>query len=248
MRATVGPLPPAVYWRRRVVVLGALLLGIIVWFVACSHGDDDKPNTKNASSQLPTPEPGKSSASASPTPDDGLLDSAPPGGQAYPDPDPVKSSAAPDPGDLLQTTAPGVNTDVNAAGNACTDAEMQVTPVPGATKVKRGVPLAITLTIKNIGTRTCTRDVGADPQELYLEQGVQKYWSSDKCNPTKGSDVATFAPGAEKTFNVTWNGRQSTACSGAAPAGPAPAAGEYQLRGRLDGIISAPPVVVTITS
>ena len=40
MRLTVGPLPPAVYWRRRAVVLGALLLVVIVLFVSCC-GDDD---------------------------------------------------------------------------------------------------------------------------------------------------------------------------------------------------------------
>ena len=37
MRPTVGPLPSAVYWRRRAVVLGAVLLGIIVLFVSCSR-------------------------------------------------------------------------------------------------------------------------------------------------------------------------------------------------------------------
>ena len=39
MRATVGPLPSAVYWRRRAVVLGAVLLSIIVLFVSCSGND-----------------------------------------------------------------------------------------------------------------------------------------------------------------------------------------------------------------
>ncbi|WP_189328181.1 adhesin [Actinoplanes ianthinogenes] len=254
MRATVGPLPPAVYWRRRAVVLGALLLGIIVWFVACSHEDDKTPNTKNASSSLPTPAPAKTSATASPAPS-GLLDSAPPGGQSYPDPDAVQSQGTLPGGDgsgLLPTTGSingtGSNTNVNEpADGSCADAEMLVTPVPAATTIKRGVPLAITLKIKNVGTRTCTRDVGADPQELYLDQGAQKVWSSDKCSTAKGSDVQSFAPGAEREWNITWNGRQSSACSGSVAAGPAPEAGQYQLRGRLDQILSK-PVTLTITA
>lgn len=249
MRATVGPLPSAVYWRRRAVVLGALLLGIIALFMACSH-EDKKPNTKNASSsQFPTPAPasGKPSTSASPS-DAGLLASAPPGGQAYPDP--VQSQDPDGDSGLLPTNAQttnGTNTNVNGQqGSGCSDAEITVTPVPAATSVKRGGSLAITLRIKNIGSRTCTRDVGADPQELYVEQGAQKFWSSDKCSATKGSDVQTFKPGDQREYNITWNGRQSTACSGSAASGPAPSAGQYELRGRLDTIVSN-PVVLTIS-
>ncbi|WP_436525757.1 adhesin [Actinoplanes sp. HUAS TT8] len=256
MRATVGPLPSAVYWRRRAVVLGALLLGIIALFVACTH-DDKSPNTKNAaSSGLPTPAPASASAkpSGSATPaDDDLLASAPPGG-GQANPDPVQSADPDGDSGLLPPvnsgtsgTNNGTNTNTNVQqGNSCSDAEISVTPVPASTSIKRGASLAITLQIKNIGSRTCTRDVGADPQELYLEQGAQKYWSSDKCSTVKGNDVQTFKPGDQRVYNITWNGRQSTACSGSAASGPAPSAGQYELRGRLDAILSN-PVVLTIS-
>src|SRR4051812_40387555 len=69
MRATVGPLPSAVYWRRRAVVLGAVLLSIIVLFVSCTGGDkNDQRGKGGPASQLPTPAPAKTSASASPGP------------------------------------------------------------------------------------------------------------------------------------------------------------------------------------
>ncbi|GIE90468.1 adhesin [Actinoplanes regularis] len=248
MRTTVGSLPPAVYWRRRAVVLGALLLGIIALFVACSHDDDNKPNTKNASSQYPTPGPASaaSTPSGSPSPtDNGLLESAPPGGQAYPDP--VQSQRPDGDSGLLPTNGTGTDTNVNGQpGGACTDNEISVTPVPAATSIKRGANLPITLRITNVGSRSCTRDVGADPQELYLEQGAQRFWSSDKCSTAGGSDVRTFKPGDHLDFNVTWNGRQSTVCDGTAPSGPAPGAGQYELRGRLDKIRSN-PVTVTLS-
>ncbi|MEU8237280.1 adhesin [Actinoplanes missouriensis] len=257
MRATVGPLSPSVYWRRRLVVLGAVLLGVIVLFMACSPDDDKDTKTKNASSQYPTPAP--DTASASPTPDTSFLDSAPPGGQALPDPadlltqDPAEEllPTTTAPGAVPATGAPSAGATTPAApagdGGACTDAEMSVTPVPVKTSVKRGVPLEVRLKIKNIGTRTCTRDVGADPQELYLEQGAQKFWSSDKCSTAKGSDIRAFAPGAEREYMVTWNGRQSTQCANNVPAGPIPPAGDYELRGRLGAVVSA-PVVVTIVA
>ncbi|MFI1996532.1 adhesin [Actinoplanes sp. NPDC020271] len=253
MRATVGSLPSAVYWRRRAVVLGALLLGIIALFVACSHDDDKTPNTKNASTSLPTPAPASATAAApsgSAAPDDNdLLETAPPGGQA--NPDPVQSQGTGGDNGLLPPNNPaatgGTNTNVNGQqGSACTDAEISVIPVPATATVKKGASLAITLQIKNIGSRACTRDVGADPQELYIEQGAQKYWSSDKCSTATGSDVQTFKPGEQRAYNITWNGHQSTTCNGSAASGPAPNAGQYELRGRLD-TIKSDPVVLTIS-
>jgi archaellum component FlaG (FlaF/FlaG flagellin family) len=253
MRTTVGPLPSAVYWRRRAVVLGALLLGLIALFVACSQPDDKSGDKKNASSSLPTPAPASGGAkapagSASPA-DDGLIDSAPPGGQVYPDP--VQPQTTDGDNGLLPspttTNTNGTNANANGqSGTACADTEISVTPVPAAKSIRRGASLAITIMIKNIGSRTCTRDLGADPQELYLEQGAQKYWSSDKCSTARGSDVQTLKPGEQREYNITWNGRQSTACSGTTASGPAPAAGQYTLRARLDGLLSN-PVDLTIS-
>ncbi|WP_433827561.1 adhesin [Actinoplanes sp. CA-015351] len=258
MRATVGPLSPGVYWRRRAVVLGAVLLGVIVMFVSCSGEDDKDTKTKNASSQYPTPAPDTASPAETPS----FLDSAPAGGPALPDPADLLTRDPADDGDLLPgatdtgTTPPAAgattaNTATTAAvpadGGACADSEISVTPIPAKTTVKRGVPLEIRLKIKNIGTRTCTRDVGAEPQELYVEQGAQKFWSSDKCSAATGGDVRAFAPGAEREYMVTWNGRESSQCANNVASGPIPPAGDYELRGRLGQLISA-PVVVTIAA
>ncbi|MEV6350959.1 adhesin [Actinoplanes sp. NPDC051851] len=246
MRATVGPLPPAVYWRRRAVVLGAVLLAVIVLFVQCSGGDDD-PATKKTSSEYPTPAPASpTKASSSPTPDDDVLDSVAPGGEVYPDPQEVQSEQAGADGTAQATSGTGTDTSVTqASGSTCADTEMSVSPIPAETTVQRGASLEIRLKIKNTGSRTCTRDVGSDPQELYLFQGAQKYWSSDKCSTAKGNDVQSFTAGQEREYKVTWNGRQSTACTGDQPSGAAPDAGQYQLYGRLGTIISN-PVVVTV--
>ncbi|XVU25129.1 adhesin [Actinoplanes sp. CA-054009] len=256
MRSTVGPLPSAVYWRRRAVVLGAVLLGIIVLFVSCS-GNDDKDNPKGtSSSQLPTPAP-----ASSPTTEPSFLDGATGGGPSLPDPGDVESQQ---PGQQPTATATGPtlpantaatnganggqNANVNAPGDGtCTDAEMQVTPVPAQTQLKRGNAVQIELKIKNIGSRTCSRDVGADPQELYIDSGAQKYWSSDTCSSAKGSDVRQLTAGQELNYKVTWNGRQSSSCTNGAASGPNPPPGQFELRGRLGTLVSQ-PVTLTITS
>jgi hypothetical protein len=245
MRATVGPLPPAVYWRRRAVVLGAVLLGVIVLFVSCSG--EDKPDPKNTSAQSTgTPAPKDTGASPKPS----LEDSAPPGvGPAYPDPADLLSQQ-PGEGDPLPppaTTGAAVNPPVAGQGEGCADAEMSLTPVPSDTSPQRGATISIKLKIKNSGTRTCTRDLGASAQELYIAEGAQRIWSSDQCAAVKGNDIVTLGPGVEKVFEVNWNGKQSNQCTGAAASGPVPPTGAYQLFGRLDTIVS-PPVVLTVVA
>ena len=230
MRTTVGPLPSAVYWRRRAVVLGAILLGIIVLFVSCSGGSKDNQTGQSAaSSQLPTPAP------ASPGAEPSFLDGVP-GGDV---------PALPAPSDLdppgLGNDSTGQDTNVTApADGSCADSEISVIPSVAPTTVKRGSPVEFILTIKNTGTRACARDVGAGPQELYLDQGARKYWSSDTCSTDKSGDVRKFAPGDQRVYKVTWNGRQSSGCAGNSASGPNPPPGQFELRARLGTLISKP--------
>ena len=250
MRTTVGPLPPAVYWRRRAVVLGALLLGIIVLFVSCSGDEDNQggPRGQGTGSQYPTPAPGDTSPDADPS----FVDPLPGGGgPSLPAPGDLEQqggdgSAAPTLPNQTGGTGTGQNAIVTApADGSCADAEMSVTPIPAATTLQRGDSVELTLKIKNIGTRTCSRDVGSDPQELYIDQGARKYWSSDTCSATKTTDVRQFRPGDEREYRITWNGRQSSSCSGGVASGPNPPPGQFELRARLGTLVSQ-PVTLTI--
>ncbi|WP_412744299.1 adhesin [Krasilnikovia sp. MM14-A1004] len=235
MRTTVGPLPPSVYWRRRAVVLGAVLLGIIVLFVSCSGGGEGDKQSKAAVSQTPTPTPSASTPEEQPS---------------FADAEPGDDPSLPDPADLTPTpSGDGGNVPVTAAagGGPCTDAEVVVVPAPVATTVKRGVPVEIRLRLKNVSDRPCARAVGSDAQELYIDQGAQKVWSSDTCTTTNQPEVRTLAPGAEREYRVTWNGRMATKCAAGQPAGPAPNPGQYEVHARL-GTKIGPPVVLTIAA
>jgi hypothetical protein len=242
------------------VVLGALLLGAIVLFVSCTGGgDDNSKRGQGTSSQAPLPAP----ASSSPADEPSFSDAEPGAGPSLPAPgdidpnqpslgDGAGSSAAPgasaNGANPNGANANGTDENITAAtSTTCGDNEMSVTPVPASTTVKRGTPVTIRLKIKNIGTRTCNRDVGADPQEIYIDQGTRKYWSSDTCSTAHSSDVKPFAPGTEREYNATWNGRQSSKCAGGLAAGPVPIPGPYEVRGRLGTKISA-PVTLTIVS
>jgi hypothetical protein len=244
MRTSVGPLPAAVYWRRRAVVLGAVLVGVLVLFLSCSGGDD-KTDTRGTGSNTPL---STSATQTSPTPDIvPSFEDAAPGGQVLPDPTDAlaePTAGAGDPAVVDPTAGPNVTV---AANGQCADQEVSVTPVPVRALVKRGSLVELKLKIKNISSRTCARDLGADLQEIYIKQGARKIWSSDICGTAKGSDMQPLAPNREREYGVTWNGHAATKCAGGAAVGPFPVAGEYQLFGRLGGKVSA-PVTITVVA
>jgi hypothetical protein len=105
------------------------------------------------------------------------------------------------------------------------------------------------LLIKNTSNRTCSRDVGPDQQELYIKYGTETVFSSDHCDGPTGSDLRSFPPGHERSYDVTWNGKSSSSCSATSkrtPDGPIPQAGEYQLFGRV-GTDRSEPVTLKLT-
>lgn len=241
MRLTVGPLPSAVYWRRRAVVLGVGLLFLIVLLYSCGGpgGSGDKPRADTspaAGATSPPTEP--SPTGATPTP-----------GNSAATPDVTASSGSSEGGQ--QQGGSGRPADVPvappAAPGSCADSEMSVTPVASPTTVRHGNQVSLKLKIKNISARTCSRDVGPDLQELFIKVGAQKLWSSDTCGTARGSDVRTFPPNQENEYGLVWNGRDSSKCDGTSPAGQRAGPGEYQVFARLGTKLSE-PIKLTIVN
>jgi hypothetical protein len=228
MRLTVGPLSPSVYWRRRAVVVGAVFAVILILAYSCSGGDDPGKKTGGAQPTVTPSETGIGAGAASPVP-------------SVITPNPSEPSSG-----IPANT--GSNTGANAGGatgETCTDGELTVVSAAESTTVRQGYPVKFFIRIKNVSTRTCVRDVGAQMQELYLEQGNEKHWSSDACGRQGGTaDVRQLQPNLELEYYQVWEGK-STAQGCAAQ--PLLQVGTYQLRGRLGNKISE-PVTVTITA
>jgi hypothetical protein len=231
MKLTVGPLPPAVYWRRRVAVAGTLLLLLIALIYSCSDpsnvGQRNRTQTpKTGSSVSPS---GSPSASASPsqpvfTPGGGIAVQTGDGGESQ-----ASASGSP-------SAAPEGPS--GPASGPCTDGEIMVSATPAQASATRDTFVRFYLRIKNVSSRSCTRDVGADAQELYVQDaGKIKVWSSDTCDPRRGTDVRTFNPGDQADFFWDWDGKASNA--GCAVRNP-PAQGRYELVGRLATRLSEP--------
>jgi hypothetical protein len=222
MKLTVGPLAPAVYWRRRALILGTVLVVVLLIAYSCS-GDSSGDENKNNAKGTPT-----ASASTASNP-------------------PVVSPTAPEPsytppvygeggngGAASSTAIPGNG----APGSLCADSDLAVVPALEASPITRGAPTKVFIRIKNISGRTCVRDLGAKMQELYIERDSTRQWSSDACED-RGSTpkLVTFPPNHEESYWVTWDGKANVRDCTAPPLVPA---GTYRLLGRLGTKISDP--------
>jgi hypothetical protein len=216
-----------VYWRRRAVVVGAVLAVILILAYSCSGDSDPRKPQANPSS---TATPSGGGAAASPIPS-------------------VITPNASDPSSGLPPNTGGNGgtgvTGAGATGETCTDAEMSVVSAAESTSIRQGFPVKFFIRIKNISTRTCVRDVGAQTQELFLESGNAKQWSSDACGDSNGTaDVRTFQPNMEREYYQVWEGKGTAQGCTSQKLLPV---GTYQLRGRLGNKISE-PVTLTITA
>lgn len=227
MRLTVGPLPAAVYWRRRAFVLGGLLLASLVVWTSCSGTALSSKN--NGVLTPPSGSSGPSATSKILTP---IVEktSASPTESAKPAAGPTGSPSASKP----------------SSGGPCTDAELTLTAAANPNPTKVAGTTTLTFKIKNTSDRTCERDVGGLPQELRIMQGNALIWSSDHCKAAGTSFLQKLAPGGEVMATVYWDGRKTVRdgkvdCTKPAPLDMRAAAGDYQLVGRLQDSYS--PVV-----
>ncbi|GAA3279129.1 MULTISPECIES: hypothetical protein [Dactylosporangium] len=222
MKLTVGPLPSGVYWRRRAIVGGVLVAASLMLWASCggSGGDDQKR----------TPAAASAGATTAAAPDPTITIQVPTTGGATANPAPVQTTTA--------ASAPAGPT-----APPCADADLSLIATPEQAVQFRGAHLKMTLKIKNITDHECTRDVGADAQELYLQVGAVKIWSSDQCDAVHGNKLQVMKPGIEWSFTATWAGKATnTTCVN----GETPPAGKYELMGRL-GTKFSEPVQVQLT-
>ncbi|MBY8873171.1 hypothetical protein K7640_15150 [Micromonospora sp. PLK6-60] len=272
MRMTVGPLPPAVYWRRRAVVLGAGLLFLIVLLYSCQGSD---PGGTPEGRGTPTP---GATGTAAPDPTGSVLtpQSGGPGGSGNSGDSGSNGGTGSNGGSGTNggtgsnggsgtdggsgtndgsTGGSGTNdgsTGGSGTGNVapvadegtCTDAEISVRATAQPAEATQGNRVDLTLVIKNSSSRTCNRDVGADAQELFVKAGAAKVWSSDTCGTGRGSEVRSLVPNAERSYTITWNGRDTSRCASGLAAGPYAPAGTYEVFARVGTKLSEPVQLV----
>jgi hypothetical protein len=211
----VGPLPAAVYWRRRAMVLTLLVSvlgggGWLGYAVVTGRGwPATTPAAATSSAPVGTP----------------ALERVVPSLAGVQVPTVIVSMRA----STGPTRAPASRP---AAAGPCTDDHIGLAVrTPG--RVASGAKPTFELRVANTARTPCVRALDKGLQELViLDRAGKRVWGSNDCFPEASRDSRTLAPGEVVTFPIVWSGLTSEPTCTAARVPPPP--GAYVVRGRLD--------------
>ncbi|AZG47936.1 hypothetical protein [Gordonia insulae] len=235
-----GPLPPEIYWRRRIVAIGgavvavALVIGLIVW---ATGGSNDQPSTAAASSSVASStaystEPSDPSASGEVSGGgtgggNGNVAAGAPGSAAASSSVPVPSASSAAPGPV-------------PASGLCPDANISVVLYTDKPTYTTGDQPVFTIVTTNAGLTECTRDVGKAAQNVIVRNldGTRTLWSARDCSPLQTVNNVVLKPSQQVRDTITWSGTTSNpGCD--RPRVPI-AVGAYQAIGKIGEKESAP--------
>jgi hypothetical protein len=217
-------LPAAVYWRRRLLVVGLMLVvlggaGWLGFMLLAGGGDSGDASSAPVASPVPTP----------------ALERVAPSLAVIATPTRPSAPAAAEPvAEVPVGPAPVAPAPV--AGGPCTDDMLAVeVRTPGTAAV--GSKPTLELAVANVSAVPCVRTFDKGLQEfVLLDLAGARLWGSNDCFPETSTDVRTLAPGEVVAIPVVWGGLTSEpTCT--APRNP-PAPGSYVVRGRLDTKVS----------
>jgi hypothetical protein len=174
-----GPLPPRVYWTRRLLLLSVAVVLVVGIAQVLGRGSDGKEPDPRAQVVAGTPTP-STTPEASPT-------------RRQRDKKPKKPRPTATP--LAQPSGP------------CLDSDVVVTPQ--VTKASAGGDVAISLLVTSKLSEACTFEVSPRTVVLKLASGDDRIWSSQECPravPEVSVVARRTVPG---TAVVTWNGQRS---------------------------------------
>jgi hypothetical protein len=198
-----GPLPPEIYWRRRLLAIAALVLALalVIWLAFAllrSGGSGDKKSAKAATSSQTT---AKGTAAA-----------------------PV-TSAAPTTSDTAAKPA-GANATTTVAAALCSDQSLAVKLTVSRPSFKSGEQPVFGIVITIISTVACQRDMGSGLPQVSVQtlDGQKRTWANTDCDSGGPADVRTLGGGQQAAFTLTWSGTSSQpGCAGErtpVPSGP----------------------------
>lgn len=213
---------PAVYRRRRLVALVALLVTIALlwWGIAALVG--------SGGSSDPTPSPTAAAAEPAPatTPASEPTPAATEQPTAEPEPEPTSEPAA--------------------EPQACTPAQVTVSARTDAEFYGADAQPQFSFHLANTSDTPCILDVGTAAQEFKVTSGSDVIWVSTHCQVEPASQLVQLEPGHEQDAPaITWVRERSTpdTCEGERPSAVA-GGSYYNLTVTVGGISSGPTTFV----
>ncbi|MBT1681318.1 hypothetical protein [Curtobacterium aurantiacum] len=201
LRHPVGPEKPVVYWRRRALVLGALLVVVlVVVLIVVGRGS-------GATSAAPSASASAGAGSGAGASSDGSSAGSRSSRSAAPKPAASSSASA---------TKPAA-----ADGSTCTKDQVVLTPVLDKPAYGPTEDPKIAMSIKNSGTNSCHLDLGSAQQVLTISSGEEQYWSSKDCQTGGTNQDVTIKSGQTLTTPaIAWDRTRSSTstCDSSRPA------------------------------
>ncbi|WAL47026.1 hypothetical protein [Rhodococcus pyridinivorans] len=240
MLEPTGPLPPEIYWRRRILAIGVsvVVLALVIWLVvALTGGEDPDQNPEPAAAEVTTSatttaaDASADAASASTTRSGGSSGSSGSGGA---------EGSASDDADEDDTSTSATTSAAPVPPGQCSDQSLAVRVTADEPNYRIGSEPDFTIVITNIGTSQCERDLGAGLQQVlvYSLDGNERLWANTDCFPESTADIRSLAPGDQAAYSVKWSATTSEpGCQAPRePVGP----GAYTVVGQLGGLRSVP--------
>ncbi|MYR08442.1 hypothetical protein GTV32_19995 [Gordonia sp. SID5947] len=245
-----GPLPPEIYWRRRIVAIGgaavalALIIGLIIWATGSNGGDpsNSAASSSVASSTAYSSEPPAESSDPSAS---GQVSGGGTGGSGSSSGVPGADAAAGVGGSAVSSSVPAPSGAAQAPGpvpasGLCPDANISVVLYTDKPTYSTGDQPVFTIVTTNAGLTDCTRDVGKAAQDVVVRtlDGTRTLWSARDCSPLQTVNNVNLKPSQQVRDTITWSGTTSSpGCD--KPRVPI-AVGAYQAIGKIGEKESAP--------
>ncbi|MGI8651487.1 MAG: MucR family transcriptional regulator [Geodermatophilaceae bacterium] len=237
MLRPIGQLPPQIYWRRRLLLIGiVLVVSFAAGWVFIGGASGDPEGAQTAASTQSTARP-PLDEQALPGLEQVLPSLVPPTSAASDTPDAGSTPVpAPAPAPAPAPVEPG----------PCPDEAIGLTVGSEFPDYAAGSKPLLGLNVANIGAVPCLRDLDLALQVwgLFAADGT-RLWGSSDCYPEPSvPNVVLLQPGQVVTFTIIWSGLTSEpTCSVDREAlGP----GSYILRGYLGAVLS-PDVPLVLT-
>lgn len=190
MLKPTGPHAPAVYWRRRLVLLGAVFVVILVGYYL--FGSSRGGGRSSAAQPRDTPTATTPAPHSTPT--------------ASVHTSPARASTAAKPKHPKHTVAPP---------KPCTPAQVHVAAATGATNYHTGDQPVLILQVVDVGTVPCVQTLADSAVELRVYNGESRIWGSHDCKVAPGTLDRTLLVGQPVRVSLTWSGLSSQAgCTG----------------------------------
>ena len=175
----IGSRPPAVYWRRRLLMVGAVL-GMIVLTIWVLRPSADK----GSAAAPPTPAHPTSSVSTATT------HTSKTSGHT--------SSSSKSPSRSHTPVVP-----------RCTPAALKVAAAVGQSSYHVGDKPAVLLQVTNVGSAPCVQNLADSQVELRVYNGESRVWGSHDCTVKPGVSDNTLAVNRPVRVKVVWSGLSS---------------------------------------